>query len=122
MVKKLTKKQIDKITRSQERKAWKIVRGKVLERDGHRCLVCGTDYKLNVHHLLEKEFLIFRYLKYDIRNLVSLCPNCHKYGPFSIHRNPLYVLELVRKRYINNYKFLLNECKELYKGYEKKSR
>jgi len=126
---KLTKKQIDKIRRIQERKAWKIVRQKVLERDNHQCILCGSKkgdiytnkkgkvikVKLDVHHLLEKEFILFRYLMYDQRNLITLCSKCHKYSEFSIHRNPLYSLEVVKRKYINNYKYLLTEVNRLHK-------
>jgi hypothetical protein len=130
---KLTKKQIDKIRRIQEKKAWKIVREKVLERDNYTCIWCGKKDKeeyvgkdgkkktvhLNACHLLPKEFKIFETLKYDVKNLVAGCSNCHKYGVFSFHRNPIYSLEVVKRKYINNYKYILTKLDELKQEYDR---
>jgi 5-methylcytosine-specific restriction endonuclease McrA len=128
----VSKKKLHKLKLKGDRKKWKEVRLEILKRDGE-CLVCGckkgeeyinkkgkiTKVKLDVHHLLEKEFIIFHHLKFDKRNLVTLCSICHKFGPFSIHRNPLYVLDIIKKKYPKNYRFLLNECRRL-NGTEKK--
>jgi hypothetical protein len=127
MGKKITKKELKRLQRKEDNRRWKEVRQRIIERD-KCCILCGLKpgdtyinkkgkvikAKLDAHHLLEKEFLIFRYLKYDERNLVLLCSTCHKYGEFSIHRNPIYSLEVVKAKYINNYKFLLDEVNRLH--------
>lgn len=127
MVKKQTKKEREKEFKKNERRLWKEARQEVLDRD-KVCLLCGSKkgdtylnkkgkvvkVKLDVHHLLEKEFIIFRYLKFDERNLVTLCPKCHKFGEFSIHRNPLYALDVIKKKLPENYEFLLKEVKTLW--------
>lgn len=68
---------------------WQHVRQKVLDRDGHRCTICGAEAKpgqgLHVHH--KRPFREFGYIpgqnehyieanKPD--NLVTLCPSCHR--------------------------------------------
>ena len=108
-MKKITKKELKRLEKKEDKRRWKEVRIKVLERDNYQCLLCDSSYKLNVHHLIEKEFLMFRYLKFDVRNLITVCPRCHKFGEFSIHKNPLYALSIVQKMYPDNYKFLLAE-------------
>lgn len=51
---------------------WKKVRQETLDRDGHRCVICGGQNSLNVHHL-----------RYDYTgceypsDLVTLCEQCH---------------------------------------------
>jgi len=51
---------------------WKYVRGLILERDNKECKFCGSDDKLNVHHIrydnLGKERL---------GDLITLCERCH---------------------------------------------
>lgn len=126
---KITKQQQKKIDKKLKSINWKTTRDKVLFRDDYKCILCGAKrgdtyinkkgkeikVKLDVHHLLEKEFILFRYLMFDERNLVTLCSRCHKYTEFSIHRNPIYALEVVKTKYINNYKFLLSELNRLHK-------
>ena len=43
---------------------------KVLVRDNHRCYICGHDRNLVVHHILGRS-------RNEIKNLITLCPNCH---------------------------------------------
>ena len=69
---------------NKEHKDW---RKKVLERDNHKCVVCGTGPKyLNVHHLIPSEFKDF---EFDVDNGITLCPSHHTLGKFSAHKNPL---------------------------------
>lgn len=50
----------------------------VKERDGYICKKCGYGDKtiMEVHH--EKPISIYPYLKKNIENLITLCPNCHR--------------------------------------------
>ena len=53
---------------------WRKVRKKVLERDGHRCTVCGKNINLHVHHLS------YKHLGYEMEfmdDLTTLCRDCH---------------------------------------------
>lgn len=56
-------------------KAWKELREKALERDGHRCVLCGSDQNLQVHHVFPRKF--HKDLQEDLDNLVVLCNRHH---------------------------------------------
>lgn len=56
-------------------KAWKELREKALERDGYKCVLCGSDQNLQVHHVFLRKF--HKELQGDIDNLVSLCTRDH---------------------------------------------
>lgn len=71
---------------------WTRVREKALERDGYRCIVCGTTSEElgrnpDVHHIVparrfaEHETLA-RVDAHTLDNLVSLCPSCHRKAEF----------------------------------------
>jgi len=49
---------------------WKKFREKILKRDGHRCLKCGDDEYLCVHHLNYDDY-------FDPKNVITLCIRCH---------------------------------------------
>lgn len=65
---------------------WLEQRELVLDRDGHRCRVCGKDgdeNSLHVHHIEpRKEFVEEEELDYfeanKQSNLITLCPSCHQ--------------------------------------------
>lgn len=53
-------------------------RTKALERDGYKCTSCGSDYRIQVHHIDEmgrnkpKEVQ-----NNELNNLITLCAKCH---------------------------------------------
>jgi len=53
------------------------LRKKVLVRDNYTCQICGLQDKeiMQVDHQKPKK--IFPELKFNLNNLLSLCPNCH---------------------------------------------
>lgn len=57
---------------------WDEIRRRVYERDGYHCRACGRTIpeirKLNAHHIL----LLRVSQSNDIRNLITLCDECHK--------------------------------------------
>jgi RNA-directed DNA polymerase len=54
--------------------AWRNARAKVLKRDGHRCVRCGTHQgMLDVHHVRSPQEGGTR----DLGNLVTMCRSCH---------------------------------------------
>lgn len=44
----------------------------VKERDGNRCVVCGREKNLKVHHMIP-------YGESSLENLITLCEFCHEY-------------------------------------------
>jgi 5-methylcytosine-specific restriction endonuclease McrA len=63
---------------------WKKQRKLAIERDTHKCRMCGIDQselyrKLDVHHIVR--FMSFGLDRYEeanrLDNLISLCPSCH---------------------------------------------
>lgn len=52
---------------------WRIA---VLERDGHKCILCGSKNKIHADHI--KRFCDYPKLRYDINNGRALCFDCHK--------------------------------------------
>ena len=52
--------------------AW---REKVLEKDGNKCVCCGSDGPLHAHHILP--YAIYEELREDVDNGVTLCVDCH---------------------------------------------
>jgi len=48
---------------------------KVKKRDGQKCVICGETDFLHVHHLLP--FEIYKNIRIDTANGVTLCKNCH---------------------------------------------
>lgn len=58
---------------------WEKTRQEVFKIYGHKCLLCGSEENLHVHH-----FQVTRTQdpsrKYDVTNLVPLCEKCHKHN------------------------------------------
>ena len=52
---------------------WRIYRAAAVERDGHKCVLCGATDTIQVHHINP-----YRYSKsHELDNLVTLCRKCH---------------------------------------------
>lgn len=47
----------------------------VIKRDGGRCMICGSEENLAVHHI--KAFAEYPELRLDINNGITLCKKCH---------------------------------------------
>lgn len=52
---------------------WLWVRNRVLRRDQHCCVLCGSGSRLNVHHRHYK-----RTGREKMRDLLTLCRSCHE--------------------------------------------
>lgn len=56
--------------------AWQRAKKETLERDGHKCRICGNaNRKLHVHHLLNR--IGSEDHDHNLENLVVLCSTCH---------------------------------------------
>ncbi len=54
---------------------WERAKVAAKERDGYRCAKCGSDYLLNVHHIVPWE--PGQVDPHALGNLVTLCASCH---------------------------------------------
>jgi 5-methylcytosine-specific restriction endonuclease McrA len=63
---------------------WKSFRKDILERDGHKCRICGGEKELQVHHRQYHRYICSgEWLKpweYHPVFLVTLCGTCHRQG------------------------------------------
>jgi len=50
------------------------VRERVLERDGHRCYICGRTKNLHLHHIIPRS----QGGPHTEDNLITLCSGCHR--------------------------------------------
>lgn len=77
---------------------------RIRERDG-MCMVCKkTDKRLNAHHIIPKNFEQFRL---DIDNGITLCVQCHQFGKYSAHKNPLWFADWLRHNHYEIYKLAM---------------
>jgi len=58
---------------NREAKDWKR---KVFERDGFKCLDCGSNKQLNAHHITS--FKEDENRRFEINNGITICSKCHK--------------------------------------------
>jgi len=65
----------------------------VINRDHHRCVMCGANYPLQLHHIMNRQF---KHLIDEPTNCVMLCASCHQL----VHSNQNKYRELL-KGYIN---------------------
>nr|DAU49992.1 MAG TPA: NinG recombination protein [Caudoviricetes sp.] len=73
---------------------WKKKRKAILDRDDHKCLICGSNTDLQVHHILS--ISTHPQLRLDDNNLISVCTQCHE----NIHNNlysQIYLTNLINK-------------------------
>lgn len=63
---------------------WKVKRDRIVERDGHRCVICGETSDLVVHHkqyhFFKKRNELANPWEYDDKYLITLCRTCHQRG------------------------------------------
>ena len=63
---------------------WKEKRAMILERDGNKCVICGFDEKLEVHHRQYHYLIEMKKFKvpwdYSEKLLITLCNSCHQRG------------------------------------------
>ena len=57
-------------------KAWRIAKRKAIKRDGGKCVICGSNKHLQVHHKNDASFHPEQVFK--LNNLVTLCAKCHR--------------------------------------------
>lgn len=73
------------MTKSQGKNLDDAIKLAAYEKAKFRCVVCGKERYLNHHHLIDRSVKKFRW---NIFNVIALCPNHHKLRDYSIHKNP----------------------------------
>lgn len=89
---------LNRTARDEEKvleKEWSLA---IRERDGHNCVICGSQFHPNAHHIVPRE--IKKY-KFDLDNGITLCTKHHKFSrKISAHNNPMaFFLWLQKYRY-----------------------
>ena len=93
--KKLSKQKILQKQRIEDKKCDKAWAKGIRENANGICELCGSSTQfLQSHHLLCCRHRPTRWL---MLNGVALCPRCHKFGAYSVHRNPIYAIERFRE-------------------------
>jgi 5-methylcytosine-specific restriction endonuclease McrA len=89
----------------------------VKERDGFKCVYCGSDKNLNSHHLFSRRH---QGLRWDLENGITLCAGHHNFSTeFSAHKTPLEFAEWVKELKGDEwYQRLLVKAKQVYKAQE----
>lgn len=54
--------------------SWDVIRKRVYQRDGYRCVMCGKKGKLHAHHIVPVRISKDN----SMNNLVSVCNKCHR--------------------------------------------
>jgi hypothetical protein len=62
---------------------WKKIRIKIIKRDGKKCVVCGSKYRLHVHHIISVATGENIDKLNEGSNLVTLCIRCHMKHEFT---------------------------------------
>ena len=60
------------------RHQWREWRKKIYERDGYKCLDCGSNVNLEPHHILPIRKEEYRARLFDLTNGITLCRQCHQ--------------------------------------------
>lgn len=115
-MKELTKKQIARKLRMQEKRdlafkdlAWKHA---VKDRDNHTCQVCKkplVGINSQAHHIIPRSF---KELRWDLMNGINLCYRHHKIDHFSPHLNALWFTEWLQRNKPEQYEYLIKKLKE----------
>ena len=72
----------------------------------NKCAVCGSNQMIQAHHIIPKEFKIFKELREDIKNGIALCPKCHRWGSCSAHYNGFAFNIWLLEHYPDTYTYL----------------
>jgi len=72
---------------------WRNKRTEIMQRDGNRCVNCGSQEELNVHHRqyhinkINQEYK--KPWEYDNKFLITLCRKCHEAG-HKLYKVPVF--------------------------------
>jgi len=76
----------------------------VKDRDGWKCVICGSTIRPNAHHIIAREVTD---LRWDVYNGITLCPKHHRFSRvLSAHQNPFLFFMWLKERRWETYKYL----------------
>ena len=93
---------------------WSLI---VKQKAGNQCEICRGGKCLQSHHIITKRNLT---LKWDLRNGVCLCANCHTLNNLSAHGDPLFFTAWLLEHRPEDYEYLRVKKNERFdKNYER---
>ena len=72
-----------------------------LDRDGHKCLWCGSTHHLQVHHIIPLRDIKDMELFGDINNGITLCSKCHDKTRYYEHKY-ISIFHKLLKNHVNS--------------------
>jgi predicted restriction endonuclease len=83
----------------------------VKDRDGRKCVICGSTQMLNAHHIIAREN---HETKFDLQNGLSLCPLHHFFNrQLSAHNNPLGMFMWLEKNRPEQLAYVKSKLQEI---------
>jgi hypothetical protein len=106
-----------KMIKRKEKELWNQLREKVKYLQDNRCYYPNCNLEIfgksaHIHHIISRDIKEF---KYDILNLILLCPRHHKLSPLSVHQTSIYFSDILRNKEPERYYYLLNKLENYIK-------
>jgi len=97
-----------KYSKQLETEKWQVKRRKILQRDKFKCVECGYENNLHVHHL----YYVYDKMAWQYPNnaLVTLCSKCHK--KWHEENDLEFKTEICKKKYIPSSKRKISKEKK----------
>jgi len=94
-------------TKKPSKKLDKIWADEVKRIDNYKCAICGSIKTLNSHHILPKHG--YKELRHNLKNGITLCVTCHKFGKNAAHKNALAFAEFLAIHRPTQYYYLMEK-------------
>jgi len=99
----VNKKKLLKKEKTKKDKEWALA---VKNKFNNHCALCARKDYLNAHHIIPREFAETRW---DVMNGIAVCPVHHKLGNFSFHKNGLWAINVLKKKYPEMHDYLVDK-------------
>lgn len=64
----------------------------IRERDGHRCVICGSESLVSAHHIIRRSFMPM--MQFETGNGITLCRQCHREPHVAFNGRPDLMLPM----------------------------